>query len=80
MQATRVPRIGPERADEIRNRLRRGRHGGQPLAFNKTVYRRRNVTERCFNRFKQGRGIATHYDRTAQSFETAISLAATCRR
>ncbi|MFD9653452.1 transposase [Streptomyces mirabilis] len=63
----------PLRADQIRNRLRRGRHGGRPLGFNETVYRRRNVVERCFNRLKQWRGITTRYDKTTQSFEAAIT-------
>ncbi|MET8964314.1 IS5 family transposase [Streptomyces sp. NPDC004074] len=55
----------PERADHIRNRLRRGRRGGRPPAFEKALYKRRNVVERCFNRLKQWRGIATCYDKTA---------------
>ncbi|MFD8000954.1 transposase [Streptomyces mirabilis] len=75
-----IPHTMPERADQIRNRLRRGRHGGQPLAFNKTVYRRHNVVERCFNRLKQWRGTATRYDKTTQSFEAAITLASLLMR
>ncbi|MER6260848.1 IS5 family transposase [Streptomyces sp900105245] len=31
--------------------------------------------ERCFNRLKQWRGIATRYDRTAESYEAAVALA-----
>lgn len=64
-----------ERADQIRNRLRRGRRGGRPPVLDKAVYKRRNVVERCFNRLKQWRGIATRYDKTAQSFQTAVTLA-----
>lgn len=29
---------------------RRGSHGGRPPAFDKQLYKRRNVVERCFNR------------------------------
>lgn len=65
----------PERADQARNRYRRGRRGGRPPAFDKQVYKRRNVVERCFNRLKQLRGIATRYDKTAQSYEAAVTLA-----
>jgi transposase len=65
----------PERADQIRNRLRRGRRGGRPPVFDKAVYKGRNVVERCFNRLKQWRGIATRYDKTAQSFQAAVTLA-----
>ncbi|WP_405806893.1 hypothetical protein [Streptomyces sp. NBC_01187] len=31
--------------------------------------------ERCFNRLKQWRAIATRYGKTAQSFEAAVALA-----
>ena len=40
----------PERADQVRSRLRRGSHGGRPPAFDNQLYKRRNVVERCFNR------------------------------
>ncbi|WP_449341172.1 IS5 family transposase [Streptomyces canarius] len=65
----------PERADQIRNRLRRGSRGGRPPAFDKQLYKQRNVVERCFNRLKQWRGIATRYDKTAESYQAAITLA-----
>lgn len=66
----------PERADQARNRLRRGSNGGRPPAFDRDVYKQRNVMERCFNRLKQWRGIATRYDKTAESYEAAVTLAA----
>ncbi len=65
----------PERADQVRNRLRRGSRGGRPPAFDQQLYRRRNVVERCFNRLKQWRGIATRYDKTAESYQAAVTLA-----
>ncbi|MEU9750019.1 IS5 family transposase, partial [Streptomyces niveus] len=65
----------PERADQNRNRLRRGSLGGRPPAFDKQLYKRRNVVERCFNRLKQWRGIATRYDKTAESYQAAVALA-----
>lgn len=65
----------PERVDQIANRLRRGRSGGHPPAFDKQLYKRRNVVERCFNRLKQWRGIATRYDKTAESYQAAVTLA-----
>ncbi|MFC5017048.1 IS5 family transposase [Streptomyces lienomycini] len=65
----------PERADQAGNRARRGRRGGRPPAFDREVYKHRNVVERCFNRLKQWRGIATRYDKTAESYEAAVTLA-----
>lgn len=65
----------PERADQVRNRARLGRRGGRPPAFDRETYKRRNVVERCFNRLKQWRGIATRYDKAAESFQAAVTLA-----
>ena len=53
----------------------RGRAGGRPPAFDRVAYRRRNVVERCFNRLKQYRAIATRYDKTATSYQGMIDLA-----
>ncbi|WP_240627535.1 transposase [Streptomyces scopuliridis] len=64
----------PERSDQIRNRLRRGHRGGSPPAFDKRLSKRRNVVERCFNRLKQWRGIATRYEKTAESHQEAATL------
>lgn len=35
------------------------------------------VVERCFNQFKQWRGIATRFDKTARSYLAGLALAAT---
>ncbi|MHB9756503.1 IS5 family transposase [Streptomyces sp. BYX5S] len=64
----------PERIDQLNGRIRRGE---RPCGFDKAHYRRRNVVERCFNRLKHYRAIATRYDKTATSFEAVITLAAT---
>jgi transposase len=65
----------PERRDQQANRARRGSAGGRPPGFDKSAYRRRNVVERCFNRLKQYRAIATRYDKTALSYQAMIDLA-----
>ena len=65
----------PERCDQQGNRARRGSAGGRPPVFDKGVYKRRNVVERCFNRLKQYRAIATRYDKTALSYQGMIDLA-----
>jgi transposase len=54
---------------------KRDQHGGRPPRFDREIYRRRNTVERCFNRLKSFRGIATRYDKTATSYEAAVSLA-----
>jgi len=65
----------PERRDQQTHRRRRGSAGGRPPAFDRTAYRRRNVVERCFNRLKQYRAIATRYDKTATSYRGMLDLA-----
>lgn len=71
-------RIGhtiPERRDQRANRVRKGCRGGRPPAFDRELYKRRNVVERCFNQLKQHRGVATRYDKTATSFKAMVTLA-----
>ena len=62
----------PERADQQANR----RRGGRPPAFDKQFYKHRNVVERCFNRLKQCRSVATRYDKTATSYQATVTIAA----
>ncbi|MCG7205174.1 IS5 family transposase [Streptomyces arenae] len=64
-----------EKADQQRHRHNRGCQGGRPPAFDRPIYRRRNVVERCVNQLKGFRGIATRYVKTATSYEVAVSLA-----
>jgi hypothetical protein len=47
------------------NRMRRGRVGGRPPAFDRDLCKARNVVECCFNRLKQFRAIATRFDKLA---------------
>lgn len=70
-----IPHTTPERADQVRNRARRGSRGGRPPAFDREVYKHRNVVKRCFNRLKHWRGIATRYDKTIESYKAAVTLA-----
>lgn len=45
-------------------------------SFDTSCYRSRDQIERMFNKMKQMRRIATRYDKTKQSFEGFIALAA----
>lgn len=54
----------------------RVRRGGHPLAFDRAAYKQHNVVERCFNKVMQWRGIATRYDKTTQSYQAVVTLAA----
>lgn len=48
------------------------RHRGE---FNKVLYRQRNRVERCFNRLKQYRRIATRYEKQAENYLAMLTLA-----
>jgi len=63
----------PERSDQ---RARRARRPGRPLAFDATRYRRRNVVERCLNRLKQWRGLATRFEKRAANYRAFVVIAA----
>lgn len=65
----------PERMDQAAGRRRRGARGGRPPRFDQSTYRLRNVVERCFNRLKQWRGLATRYDKTRESYQATITIA-----
>jgi transposase len=45
-------------------------------AYDRAVYRQRNIVERMFCRLKDWRRIATRYDRNLKSFMSAVALAA----
>jgi transposase len=47
----------------------------QPYDYDRNIYRLRNRIERCFNKLKHFRRIATRYDRRAIHFLAFIYLA-----
>ncbi|WP_443067494.1 IS5 family transposase [Streptomyces sp. NBC_01426] len=65
----------PVPADQRGHRLRRGSRGGRPPAFDREAYRQRNTVERCINRLKQWRGIATRYEKTATIYLAGLHIA-----
>jgi len=67
-----IPHTIPQRRDQ---RARRASRPGRPLAFDKTIYARRNVVERCINRLKQWRGLATRYEKRAANYRAMAVIA-----
>lgn len=65
----------PEKSDQIARRKAKGSAGGRPPAFDAEIYRDRNVVERCFNRLKQFRGLATRYAKRAAYHRAEIVIA-----
>ena len=67
----------PERVDQIARRAGKGSAGGRPPAFDPQIYRQRNVVERCFNRLKQWRDLATRFAKRAAIYRASLLLIAT---
>ncbi|MFF9811622.1 IS5 family transposase [Streptomyces coeruleorubidus] len=65
----------PQTSDQVGHRLRKGRRGGRPPAFDIEAYKQRNTVERCINRLKQWRGLATRTDKLAIAYQAAFHLA-----
>jgi transposase len=66
----------PERKDQVARRAAKGSNGGRPPDFDKAIYKRRNVVERCFNRLKQWRDLATRYAKRASLYRATLVLIA----
>jgi transposase len=75
MRERRIPFICPERRDQIKHRRAKGSRGGRPPAFDQVIYAGRNVVERCFNRLKQFRDLATRYAKRAAYYRAEIIIA-----
>lgn len=65
----------PERADEVRNRTKKGNRGGRAPAFDPEQYKERNAIERTINRLKQNRAIATRYDKRDYVWRGSVDVA-----
>ncbi|MET8576542.1 IS5 family transposase [Streptomyces sp. NPDC005012] len=75
LRGRRIRAVIPVRADQNVHRLRRGSRGGRPPAFDREAYKQRNTVERCINRLKQWRGIATRYEKTATIYLAGLHIA-----
>jgi transposase len=75
LRARRIKATIPERRDQQKHRAAKGSRGGRPPTFDPDRYRGRNVVERCFNRLKQFRALATRYAKRAAYYHSAVLLA-----
>lgn len=64
----------PEKRDQAANRKKKGSRGGRPVSHDAELYKERNTVERCFQKVKTWRGVATRYDKSPESFEAGLHL------
>jgi len=69
-----VKSVIPIKTDQAAHRKRRGSRGGREYAFDPALYRDRNTVERCINKLKSWRAIATRYDKTPESYSAGLHL------
>lgn len=71
-----IPHAIPERRDQRERRAAKGNRSSRPPKFDKDAYKQRNVVERCFNRLKQWRDLATRYAKRASIYRASLVLIA----
>jgi len=74
LRQRRIIAVIPEKTDQQANRKKKGSAGGRPVTFDPDRYKQRNTVERCFQKIKTWRGLATRYDKSPESYEAGLHL------
>lgn len=69
-----IKAVIPEKTDQAANRKKKGRRGGRPVSHDAVLYKGRNTVERCINKIKAWRGLATRYDKKPESYLAGLYL------
>ncbi|WP_434096320.1 hypothetical protein [Streptosporangium roseum] len=74
LRRRRITAVIPEKSDQRANRKKKGSAGGRPVGFDPERYQQRDTVERCFQKIKTWRGLATRYDKAPESYEAGLYL------
>ncbi|MFE2246934.1 IS5 family transposase [Streptomyces lavendulae] len=74
LRRRKIQAVIPEKTDQAANRKKRGSRGGRPVSHDAALYKERNTAERCINKIKEWRGLATRYDKTLASYLAGLHL------
>jgi transposase len=75
LRRRRIQAVIPIKQDQKAHRHKRGSAGGRPPAFDAEQYHHRNTVERCFNKLKAFRAVATRYDKRERIYQGTIDVA-----
>jgi transposase len=74
LRKRKVKAVIPEKADQAANRRKKGARGGRPVSHDAELYKERNTVERCINKIKDWRGLATRFDKKPESYMAGLQL------
>jgi transposase len=75
LRRRRIKATIPQSAGQQASRAHRGSRGGRPPRFDPEHYKQRNTVERCINKLKQFRAVATRYDKREYVFAGTVDVA-----
>jgi transposase len=75
LRRRKIKAVIPEKEDQRAHRLARGRRGGRPPGFDQERYKGRNSVERCANKLKGFRAVATRYDKRDYIYQGTLTVA-----
>lgn len=74
LRKRKIKAVIPEKADQAANRKKKGSKGGRPVSHDAELYKERSTVERCINKIKDWRGLATRYDKRPDSYMAGLQL------